>query len=150
MQRFCDININILNRHATRKRKLAPGNQMPFITEDVSKAIMKKSGLRNNFLKNIMEQSKTLYTKQKNYCVSLLKKTRKKCFANLNKKDILDKKLFWKTIKPSFSDKIMPRELVETESETAEVLNKLFSNIVNNLEISKYSKNKSFIDNIED
>ena len=60
------------------------------------------------------------------------------------------KKLFWKTIKPSFSDKIMPRELVETESETAEVLNKLFSNIVNNLEISKYSKNKSFIDNIED
>ena len=132
---------------------------MPFITEDVSKAIMKKSGLRNNFLKNIMEQSKTLYTKQKNYCVSLLKKTRKKCFANLNKKDILDKKLFWKTIKPSFSDKIMPRdrinlsekgELVETELETAEVLNKLFSNIVNNLEISKYSKNKSFIDNIED
>ena len=94
MQRFRDININNLNRHATRKRKLAPGNQMPFITEDVSKAIMKKSGLRNNFLKNIMEQSKTLYTKQKNYCVSLLKKTKKKCFANLNKKDILDKKTF--------------------------------------------------------
>ena len=41
-------------------------------------------------------------------------------------------------------------ELVETELETAEVLKKLFSNIVNNLEISKYSKNKSFIDNIED
>ena len=77
-----------------RKRKLAPGNQMPFITEDVSKAILKKSGLRNNFLKNRTEQGKTLYTTQKNYCVSLLKKTKKKCFANLNKKDILDKKTF--------------------------------------------------------
>ena len=40
-------------------------------------------------------------------------------------------------------------ELVKTELETAEVLNKFFSNIVNNLEISKYSKYESFIDNIE-
>ena len=41
-------------------------------------------------------------------------------------------------------------ESVKTELETAEVLNKFFSNIVNNLEISKYSKYESFIDNIED
>ena len=26
LQRFCDININVLNRHAPRKRKLARGN----------------------------------------------------------------------------------------------------------------------------
>ena len=31
LQRFCEININILNRHAPRKRKHAWGNQMPFI-----------------------------------------------------------------------------------------------------------------------
>ena len=41
-------------------------------------------------------------------------------------------------------------ESVKTELETAEVLNKFFSEIVNNLEISKYSKYESFIDNIED
>ena len=41
-------------------------------------------------------------------------------------------------------------ELVKAELETAEVLNKFFSNIVNNLEISKYSEYESFIDNIED
>ena len=131
---------------------------MSFIAKDLSKAIMKRSRLRNNFLKNKTEQNKTLYTKQRNYCVSLLKKSKKKYFANLNEKDILDNKLFWKTIKPSFSDKIMTRdrinlsekgELVKTELETAEVLNKFFSNIVNNLEISKYSKYESFIDNIE-
>ena len=51
LQRFCDININILNRHAPRKRKLARGNQMPFITKDLSKAIMKRSRLRITFLK---------------------------------------------------------------------------------------------------
>ena len=37
LQRFCDININILN-----KRKLARGNQMPFIAKDLSKAIIKR------------------------------------------------------------------------------------------------------------
>ena len=136
-----------------------PHNISQYITKYLSKAITKRSRLRNNFLKNRTRENKTLYTKQRNCCVSLLKKSKKKYFANLNEKDILDNKLFWKTIKPSFSDKIMTRdrinlsekgELVKTELETAEVLNKFFSNIVNNLEISKYSKYESFIDNIED
>ena len=73
-RRFCDININILNRHAPRKRKLARGNQMPFTTKDLLKAIMKRSRLRNNFLKNRTGENKTFHTKQRNYCVSLLKK----------------------------------------------------------------------------
>ena len=75
-----------------------------------------------------------------------MKKSEKKYFVNLNEKDILDNKLFCKTIKPSFSDKIMTRdrinlsekeELVKNELETSEVLNKFFSNIVNNLEFQK-------------
>ena len=53
-----------------------------------------------------------------------MKKSKKKDFANLNEKDILDNKYFWKTIKPSLSDKFMARdktnlsekgELVKTE-----------------------------------
>ena len=88
-----------------------------------------------------------------------MKKSKKKHFGNLNEKDILDNKLFWKTIKPSLSDKVMTRdrinlsekgESLKTELETAEVLHKFFCNIVNNLDISEYSKYESFLDNIED
>ena len=66
---------------------------------------------------------------------------------------------FWKTVKPPLSGRIMTsdrinlsekEESVKTELESAEVLNRFFSNIVNHLEISKYSKYESFIDNIED
>ena len=73
-----------------------------------------------------------------------MKKSKKKYFENLNEKDILDNKLFWKTIKPLLSDKVMTRDrinvsekgvCVKTELKTAEVLHKFFSNIVNNLEI---------------
>ena len=86
-------------------------------------------------------------------------KFKKKYFANVNEKDILDKELFWKTIKPSLPDKFMTRdrinlfgkgEFAKTELETAEALNKFFSNIANNLKISKYFKYESFEDNIED
>ena len=72
---------------------------------------------------------------------------------------MINNKLFWKTIKSSLPDNVMKRdrinlsekgESVKTELETAEVLNKFFSDIVNDLEISKYSKYESFIDNIED
>ena len=116
---------------------------------------MKRSRLRNNFLKIRTRENKILYTKQRNYCISLLTKYKKKY---LNEKDILDNKLFWKTIKPSLSDKLMIRdginlsekgEPAKTEIETEKVLNKFFSNIVNNLKISKYSKYESFIDSIE-
>ena len=59
----------------------------------------------------------------------------------------------------SLSDKVRTKdrtnlcekgESAKTKLETAEALNKFFSNIVNYLEISKYSKYKSFINNIED
>ena len=64
---------------------------MPFITKYPSKAIMKRSRLHNNFLKNRTGENKTLYTKQRNYCISLLKKSKKKYSENLNEKDIIDK-----------------------------------------------------------
>ena len=72
-----------------------------FIAKDLWKAIMKRSRIRNNFHRNRMRKNKTLFTKQRNYPISLLKKSKKKYFANLNEKDLLDKKLLWKKIKPS-------------------------------------------------
>ena len=63
LQRFCNISINISNRHVPRKKKLARGNQMPFITKDLSKTIMKRLRLHNNFLKNRTGRKKILYTR---------------------------------------------------------------------------------------
>ena len=70
----------------------------------------------------------------------------------------MDNKLFWKTIKPSFSDKIVTRdriyltengEVVKTELETAENLNNFFGNVIKNLMIPKYSDNDPSLDRIE-
>ena len=34
LQRFCDINIEILNKHAPLKKRYLRGNKMPFVTKN--------------------------------------------------------------------------------------------------------------------
>ena len=74
-------------------------------------------------------------------------------------KKVSDNKLFWKTVKPSLSQKFNARErisliengeIVKTEKETAEVFNYFFGNIVKNLNISQYFDLDFVIENIKD
>ena len=53
---------------------------------------MKLTTLRNKFLKDRMEENRNRYASQRNYCVSLLKKTKKEYFGNLNEKNVCDNK----------------------------------------------------------
>ena len=138
-----------MNKHAPRKKKYARGNQMPFFTKQLSKKIMTRSRLCNKYLRNRNEDNRALYVKQRNYCVPLLRKSKKKYYENLDERNLMDNKLFWKTIKPSFSDKIVTRdkihftengEVVKTKLETAETLNNFFENVIKSLKIPKYNE----------
>ena len=102
------------------------------MTKDLSKNIMKRSRLRNKYLNNTNEENSKLYAQQRNYCVSLLRKTKKFYYENLDGRKISDNKLFWKTVKPSLSEKFNAKEwisliengeIVKTEKETAQVFN---------------------------
>ena len=108
---------------------------------------MQRTKLRNKFLKNPTEHNEILYTKQRNWCVSLLRKEKKKHFANLNEKDITDNRKFWQTVEPFLSEKLKPsekitlvekEELVSREYDVAPCFNQFFSNIAKNLDISEY------------
>ena len=70
---------------------------MPFFNKELSKAIMTRAKLRNIFLQNRSEENRIRYTKQINFCVSLLRKIKKRYYENLNEKFVIDSKLFWKT-----------------------------------------------------
>ena len=70
----------------------------------------------------------------------------------------MDNKLFWKTIKASFSDKIVTRErihqteigeAIKTELETAETHNNFFGNVIKSLMIPKYSEYDKSMDRVE-
>ena len=70
---------------------------------------MKRSRLRNIYLKNRSDNNKREYNKQRNYCVSLLRKTKTNFYANLNEKDLSDNKQFWRTVKPLLSARMLDR-----------------------------------------
>ena len=75
------------------------------MNKELEKEIMHITRLRKNLLRNRSDENKRKYSKQRNYCVSLLRKTKKNYYSNLNEKEIKDNKTFWKTVKPFFSDK---------------------------------------------
>ena len=105
---------------------------------------MQRTKLRNKFRKDPSAENKYSYNKQRNWCVSPLRKEKKMFFANLNEKDIIDKKEFWQTIKPFLSEKTKSREkitLIENEnlvSDDAEVANCLNNFFLTLLKILKY------------
>ena len=55
---------------------------------------MTRSRLRNRFLKNRSEENRKLFCKQRNMCVSLLRKSKKGHFENLNEKNIKENERF--------------------------------------------------------
>ena len=78
--------------------------------------------------------------------MKLLTKTKKEFCNNLNIKYITENKLFWKTVKLSFTDEtskdkiitlVENNKVVSDESKLVEIFSKYFGNIVRNLGIER-------------
>ena len=102
---FHKITLSLLNIHAPVKQKYVRANQSPFINKAINKAIMNRSRLRNRYLKNRTFANKQAYNKQRNYCVNLIRKTKKEFYRKIDTKIFSDNKLFWRNVKPFFSEK---------------------------------------------
>ena len=76
-----------------------------YITKTLRKEIMHRSRLPTTFLRKITRESKVAYNKQRNICLSLLRKTKRDYFANLDTKIMKDNRKFWKNVDPLFSEK---------------------------------------------
>ena len=129
------------------KKKILRYNHSPFMTNKLRKEIMKRSKLKRIF--NVRKN----YTKQRNFCYSLLRRTKKEYFESINIKNISESRTFWKTVTPYFSknqttsNKLMlieNDEILTEEKKLANTMNDFFLNITKNLEIKKYPNMKVF------
>ena len=141
--------IELLNKVAPLKSKFLRANHSKFVTKDVSKAIMLRTKLRNQFLKKRTLEARIKYNKQRNICVSLVKKAKRNYYENLDLNDINDNKRFWATVKPLFSNKIKSAdsiflaesgEIIRNEVKVANVFNKYFVNMVPSMGITNNNK----------
>ena len=122
---------------------------------------MTRSRLRNCFLKNRSEKNRKLFCKQRNKCVSVLRKSENDHFANLNEKTLQITNVSGKPSNPSCQKKfIFLKEQISTDEENnslltnceevAKELNNFFANAVKNLNISNYENCDSSAKNIDD
>ena len=65
------------------------------MTKALSKEIMHRSKLKNNFNKKPTDENKRLYNKQRNFCVALLKKEKRNYYNNLELRIFKDNKKLW-------------------------------------------------------
>ena len=125
---------------------------------------MKRSRLRNKFLNTKSDIDRKAYNTQRNLCVSLIRQAKKQFFSNLNTNVATKNKTFWKTLKPSLTDKVKTKskitliekkyndsstepseEITSDEEKVAEIFNNFFVNIVPNLKIlNNHSYNMNF------
>ena len=116
------------------KRKLLTANHSSYISKPLQKAIMRRSHLE------------TAYKIRKNFCSRLYEKERKWFFNNLNPSFVTGNKLFWKTIKPFFSNKgnygsqsklVKKDEALQDDDLIAKELSKFFKNAMSTLNIKE-------------
>ena len=142
--KFQECFLELLNTQAPIKTKYIRGNNQPYMSKSLRKAIMTRSKLKNRLNKLNTPENWQSYKIQRNICVKLHKQAKKDYFNNLDVNKLNDNKRFWKTIKPYFSDKgINSHKLILIENDSiltnemslAKLMNNYFINITNDLEL---------------
>lgn len=116
------------------------------MTKAFRKAIMRRSRLKNIYLKNQSQENWVNYKRQQNFCTNLHRKTKQKYFCSLKMKDLNDNKRFQKKIKPLFLEKGLKN--ITDSSIIAITFNNYFINITDTLDMVTTTKtevkNKDF------
>ena len=117
------------------KQRHIRGNQSSFMNKDIHKAIMTRTRLRKRFLKEATEMNRPAYKKQRNYCFSLMRQSKKQYYGFLNVNHKPDNKNFWRVVKPNFSNKTLGtnrvmlrdgRKIISDAEKVADTFNKFF------------------------
>ena len=131
------ILMEILERHAPKKRKIVKSNHFHCMTKRLKNAILVRNQYRNKFFKCRTAHALTLYRKYRNE-VTLIKRQEVRKYFEEKSHGGTRNKDFWKAVKPFFSktktklDSIPLREgetLVTDTSEVCNIFNNFFKNI---------------------
>ena len=78
----------ITNKHALMKQKKVRGNNAPFMTKEIRKAILDRSRLRNKYLKYSSRENFLKMKKMKNKCNFICRKSKIKYLKKSTEKGI--------------------------------------------------------------
>ena len=143
---FQETFLRVLNIHAPFKKRHVRANEVPYMTKPLRKAIMNRSRLENRHHKIRSKESYRAFKRQRNYCNRLYKKERKRFYKNLDVKNVIDSRMFWRYMKPFFSDKGLSRDkitliedgnIINEDQQIANLFNAFFEDAVTSLDIEE-------------
>ena len=136
-----------LDKRAPLKKRLARGNQKPFMNKTLRKAIMHRSKLLIAFNRTKKLQDWEKHRKHKNSCVKLKNKAKTQYFSKLGPCN-MHRNNFWRTLGPFFSNKkaetstktILSEDnkTISDDREIAEVFGNYFNSITQLIEVPYY------------
>ena len=143
---FSNIFIDILNLHATLKKKYLRANHSKFISKELSKEIMLRSKLSNKFFKDKTDEARTKYRKQRNICVYLLRRAKRNYYNDLDLSNVTDNRKFWKTIRPIFANKIKVKNKITLNGDSKYTKDdQKVANIFNSFFVNTASSNNNIL-----
>ena len=76
--------MSIFNKHVLINLKYIRANDSPFMNRELHKVMMVRSKLRNIYNKKKTSHAYLAYKKQRNYCTSLLRESKKNYYGRLD------------------------------------------------------------------
>ena len=136
-----------LDKFAPLKEKKNRFNNSIFMTKRFRKTIMLRSQLKSKLSNSKSEESSKKYKQQRNYCVKLLRKTKMEYFQSMDGNKVNDNKLFWKTVKLRFSNKIKTANtiilaegdmIIKNDKLIVDTFNNYFADMTKTLKLKKH------------
>ena len=102
---FTETFRRVLDKHTPLKTKRVQGNQSPFMTNKLSKAVINKSKTRNKYIKWPSRENFLAMKRAKNYSNNLTRTTKKNFFQSVTKSSFVNNTKFWNTVKSFLPNK---------------------------------------------
>ena len=132
----------VINKHAPLKTKFLRGNNAPFMTKQLRKAIMNRSRLTNKYNKWKSRENFLKLEESRKIVKELTFSAKKNFFKSASEDGIMTNKKFWKVMKPLMTNKgvlsssaIIIEEnnkLISDEKVLVDIFNNHYINIVEN------------------
>ena len=130
----------LIDKHAPLKSKKVRGNDKPFVTKELRRAIMKRSRLRTKYNNWKSRENFVAYRQAKRDCDRETDIAKSQYFKRATANGTMNNKEFWKIMKPALTNKgiigsdviILEEngELISDESKLVEIFNNHYINIV--------------------
>ena len=135
--------VDIVDKHAPRKQREITLNQLPYMNDNLRKAINIKAALRRKFLRIKSDNNWQKFRKQRNLVNKLKRLSMKKYFEKNCNENETKGKHFWEIVKPFMTNKVKlnnnkitlfeNNSLISKPSDVSNTFNKYFINVTQDL-----------------